>query len=447
MDSRFLSGDQFILVSLLVEVGFIGSLASLLVTNRFYRRLLSQPSMRAADPYKFALSFGICIALGVGARILLGYSGADLSLPGTVLSGLIAGPVAGMVVGVLVGGTALCHGEWLALPFGVVCGLFGGAISRLPSSRRELWELSPYPYVNIYRAIKTRGTRHVVPLAISVMCLSLDVTRTLATQQFGHDVLWSFQPSNGVVLAVVWIASLIALGVPLKVWNNTRLEILLKAQEELAIRARLEALTQQINPHFLFNTLNSISSATRTRPEMARHLIQKLSTIMRRVLDKRRNFVPLEEELEYIDSYLDIEVARFGTEKLRIVKDVDEDALHVLVPVMVLQPLVENAVLHAIAPLPEGGTVTIRARREGTRVNVEIGDDGVGFDASRLQLDGDQPPGSPRQGIGLANVHQRLKMAYGRGLDITAERGVGTHVRFQVPYVPTPAVLVESEKG
>jgi two-component system LytT family sensor kinase len=235
--------------------------------------------------------------------------------------------------------------------------------------------------------------------------------------------------------------------VPLKVWNNTRLELLLKEQEGLAVRARLDALTQQINPHFLFNTLNSIRSAIRVDPDMARHLIQKLSDILRRVLDVRKTFVPLEEELAYIDAYLDIEVARFGTDKLRIVKAVDADARQALVPCMVLQPLVENAILHAFAPQLEGGTVTIRAGCEGDRVRIAIEDDGVGFDPSRLELDRAPRERRRGRGIGLANVHQRLEMAYGRGLAITAQRGMGTRVEFEVPFVPSRELLGAQERG
>jgi two-component system LytT family sensor kinase len=163
------------------------------------------------------------------------------------------------------------------------------------------------------------------------------------------------------------------------------------------------------------------------------------------VLDTQKNFVPLEEELAYIDSYLDIEVARFGAEKLRIVKEVDEAALQALVPTMVLQPLVENAVLHAIAPRPEGGTVTIRARARGAQVHITIEDDGVGFDPSRLDLGRNRERKSGR-GIGLANVHQRLEMAYGRGLEIRAARGVGTRIDFGVPFSPSRELL-ETREG
>lgn len=445
MEPVLLSGDQFILVSLLIQIGFMASLASLLVTTQFYRRILVQEPMRPADPYWFSLSFGLCLAVGVGARVLLGYSVADLSHPGALFAGLFAGPIAGMVAGIMAGGAAALRGEWLALPFAVLCGLIGGALRELPGARRFRWEYSPYPYMNVYRLLRGRDPRYFVPVIISIVCLGLDVARALLTREFGSRVLWSFQPSRVIVIGAVWLVNLITLGIPIKIWNNTRLEMALEEQEQLAVRARLDALTQQINPHFLFNTLNSIRSATRIDPDMARDLIQKLSTILRRVLDTQKNFVPLEEELAYIDSYLDIEVARFGAEKLRIVKEVDEAALQALVPTMVLQPLVENAVLHAIAPRPEGGTVTIRARTQGQQVHITIEDDGIGFDPSRLDL-GRNRERKPGRGIGLANVHQRLEMAYGRGLEIRAARGVGTRIDFGVPFSPSRELL-ETREG
>ena len=214
----------------------------------------------------------------------------------------------------------------------------------------------------------------------------------------------------------MWLTTLVTLGVPLKIWNNTRLEMRLKEQEGLAVRARLDALTQQINPHFLFNTLNSISAATRSDPTMARNLIQKLSTILRRVLDKQKNFVPLAEELEYIDSYLDIEVARFGTEKLRVVEEIEPEALTALVPCMVLQPLVENAVLHAIAPSPSGGTLFVRARCEQGVVHIEIADDGRGFDPSQWNSTAQPPTRSAACGAGARHRPRQRAPALADGV-------------------------------
>ena len=445
MEEIFLSGDQLILVSLLIEVGFMASLATLLISTRFYQRLLREETRKWSDPYIFSLTFGLCLGYAVGLRFLIGYAGLDLSLPGALLAGVLGGPVSGGIVGFLVGGAGATHGEWLALPFGMVYGLVGAAISRLPDSRRGLWNYSPFPHENVWKFLRARGPRDVVPVAISAVCVGLNVARHFTSKHFGPGLLWSFQPDHGYVLALTWVADLVTIGVPLRIWNNTRLEMLLKSQENLAVRARLDALTQQINPHFLFNTLTSISAATRRNPELARDLIQKLSTILRRVLYRKTVFVALREELEYIDSYLDLEVARFGPEKLHVVQEVDPAAREVLVPSMILQPLVENAVNHAIAPRPGGGTVWIRAHRAGEQLHVEIADDGSGFDASKLDLER-REPGLRRRGIGLANVHQRLRMAYGSGLVIDAARGRGARIRFTVPCVSSSELVVQLEE-
>src|SRR5512143_1871404 len=112
----------------------------------------------------------------------------------------------------------------------------------------------------------------------------------------------------------------------------------------------MEALQSQSNPHFLFNTLNSVSSLVRFDPDTARQLIVKLANILRRLLRKGDAFVQLRDELEFIDDYLDIEVVRFGHDKLRVTKDMAPDSLDLLVPSMLLQPLVENSIKHGLSP-------------------------------------------------------------------------------------------------
>ena len=165
---------------------------------------------------------------------------------------------------------------------------------------------------------------------------------------------------------------------PLKIWNNTRNENKLEEQQRLLMQARLEALTSQINPHFLFNTLNSVSSLIRTDPHQARLMVLKLSRILRRLLRKHENFSPLRDELDFIEDYLSIEVARFG-EKLRFEKEVDAQTLDMLVPSMLLQPLVENCVKHGLSSKIEGGTIWLRTRRVDGRLHLVVEDDGVGI--------------------------------------------------------------------
>src|SRR5215471_2445795 len=194
----------------------------------------------------------------------------------------------------------------------------------------------------------------------------------------------------------------------------------------------MEALQNQINPHFLFNTLNSVSSLVRFDPDTARELIIKLATILRRLLSSGDAFVPLREELEFIDNYLDIEVVRFGRDKLQVKKELVATSLDMMVPSMLLQPLVENSIKHGLSSKIEGGSVFLRSRLTDSHLIVEVEDDGVGMGAANFL---ERPTGLGGTGIGLANVAERLKVLYGETARMTIDShgGKGTLVRVRVP--------------
>jgi two-component system LytT family sensor kinase len=198
----------------------------------------------------------------------------------------------------------------------------------------------------------------------------------------------------------------------------------------------MEALQSQINPHFLFNTLNSVSSLVRRDPDSARHMIVRLSNILRRLLRKGDSFVQLREEVEFLNDYLDIEVVRFGRDKLKVVKELEPVSLEHLVPSMILQPLVENAIKHGLADKLDGGTIYIRSRTADNRIVIEVEDDGVGMPVSGTSS-------SSGTGIGMVNVSERLQVVYGDAADITIESqpGRGTLVRLMLP------VLLAEEMG
>ena len=193
------------------------------------------------------------------------------------------------------------------------------------------------------------------------------------------------------------------------------------------MQARLDALSSQINPHFLFNTLNSVSTLIRTSPEEARAMVVKLSRILRRRLRNQEHFSPLRDELEFIDDYLAIEMIRFG-DKLRVDKHIEPGASDMLVPSMLLQPLVENSIRHGLSGKVEGGTITLRARRNGTRLLLEIEDDGVGIPEGQLS-------GILGKGIGVSNVKERLKVLYNQDyrMLIDSQPGRGTRIEIEVP--------------
>jgi len=225
-----------------------------------------------------------------------------------------------------------------------------------------------------------------------------------------------------------------AIAVPIKIWNNTRVEMNLEQHQQLLLKARMDALSSQINPHFLFNTLNTVSSLIRFDPDLARGVVLKLSNILRRLLRKHETYVPLREELEFIDDYLDIEVARFGRDNLEIIKHVDEQTLDIFVPSMLLQPIVENCLKHGLAPKLAGGQISIRTSTQASRLVIEVEDNGAGITEDRL-------PRVYDEGIGLSNVHERLRVLYGGDfrMDISSREGKGTIIHIEVPELVSTA--------
>jgi two-component system, LytTR family, sensor kinase len=189
-------------------------------------------------------------------------------------------------------------------------------------------------------------------------------------------------------------------------------------------QASLQALKMQLNPHFLFNTLNSISSLMYSDVESADAMLARLSEFLRMTLDSQLGHeIPLSREMEFIRRYLEIEQIRFE-ERLAMRFDIESDALSARVPTLALQPLVENAIHHGIAPRPQGGAIEIRAFREGGRLHLSVADDGVGTD------------GQPRERIGLANTRARLEQLYGaeQRLFFTDIPGGGFRVDLEIPF-------------
>ena len=202
-----------------------------------------------------------------------------------------------------------------------------------------------------------------VVLLLAPIALEL-LGQALGIRWSDHHRLFVLAPSPpwSWTMLLVLLATVLCVATPIKIWNNARIEHRLQEQETLLLAAKIEALANQINPHFLFNTLTSISSLIRTQPETARMLITKLSGLLRRLMRSTDHFVTLREELESVDEYLDIEVVRFGPQ-LRVVKEISADTLDVIVPSMLLQPLVENSIKHGLARKVGGGRITIRTRR------------------------------------------------------------------------------------
>lgn len=190
--------------------------------------------------------------------------------------------------------------------------------------------------------------------------------------------------------------------------------------------SELKALQSQINPHFLFNVLNTMTSLIRTNPEKAREVTIDLSNYLRYNLDNNVKSVELIKELNQIDNYIKIEKARFG-DKLNIIYDVDENLYNFQIPSLIIQPLVENSIKHGILKKRENGCVKVIVKKIDKDIEVVIEDDGVGIEQTVI----DNLDKQIQENIGLKNVHQRLKLLYGEGLNIK-KLEQGTRIKFKI---------------
>jgi two-component system LytT family sensor kinase len=421
-----------LLFTLLLKVGVASSIAALLARWNTFRRVLFTEERDPDQKLKLMLFMTPALFLGVTLRLVgQPYRFADLSLEGAFLMGLLAGRVVGPIGGAIITIPALVGHEWLAMPAASAAGLLGGLIRQAIPNKEDIWNFGPFTFLNIPRAV-VRLLRRAQPsweMAPLLACVVLELGRVALVEATNKPKwLFAIDPHFDWWLALTVIATLMSVAAPLKIWNNTRIEMNLERHQQLLLKARMDALSSQINPHFLFNTLNTVSALIRFDPDTARGVVLKLSNILRRLLRKHETFVALHEELQFIDDYLDIEVARFGRDNLEIVKQLDEDTLEAFVPSMLLQPIVENCLKHGLAPKIEGGKIQLRTTNREGRLHIEIEDNGVGISEEKL-------PHVYVEGIGLSNVRERLRVLYGTDfqLEIESRPGEGTIIRIDIP--------------
>jgi two-component system, LytTR family, sensor kinase len=425
-----LSSVRDLLFILVLKVGWAAALAALLVRFRSFRKLVFTENRDSDQKLKLLLFLVPPLAIGVMLRIFGGYRFFDLMLEGSFLLGLIGGRVVGLLGGSLISLPAFGNHEWLSSPIAALVGLMAGMVRDVIPEKEDVWHFGPFLFLNIPQwlwrlARERKGNWAMLPLLI---CAGLEVGWIELADLVPSHWLFPIQPANWEYMALVVLSSVMSVAMPIKIWNNTRIEMNLEQNQQLLLRARMDALTSQINPHFLFNTLNTVSSLIRFDPDMARGVVLKLSNILRRLLRKHETFLPLREEIEFIDDYLDIEVIRFGRDKLQIFKEIEEDAVEAFVPSMLLQPIVENCIKHGLAPRLEGGEIHLRARLRDGRLSIEIDDNGMGISPERLA---DVYGG----GIGISNVHERLRLLYGDQfkMDIRSREGEGTQIKIDIP--------------
>ncbi len=203
--------------------------------------------------------------------------------------------------------------------------------------------------------------------------------------------------------------------------------------EQLNTQAELKSLQAQINPHFLFNTLNTIASFYRSKPETARELLVKFADFFRRSFNKPKEFVTLEEEMEYVEAYLMFEKARFG-DRLRVVKDIAAGSYASLLPALILQPIVENAVKHGTSAKDDTCSILIKAQRVNGELELFVEDNGMGISPQDLKKIFVMGYGQGN-GMGLSNVNERLKAIYGENFSVKiySRPHKGTTVSLKIP--------------
>jgi two-component system LytT family sensor kinase len=422
--------DKLLLITLLVKLGVVASVASILARSSSFRRLFFAEKRRPAQTLALLAFFLVPLTLGVWVRLVVpNFLAADISFETVILLGLLIGPGWAMLSGGVLSVPAVLHHEFLALPFNIALGLAAGMIGRFVE-KEEIWSFTPFIDLSLYRWVRRslRKPRIDRQILLLVLIVAMEMIRDWIAHIFPHR-LFALLAGNLWLQALVWLAAPINVGIALKVWNALRVEMSLEEQKRLVLETRLDALQRQINPHFLFNTLNSIASLVRNQPELAREMTVKLANILRALLKEHDAYVSLREELKFTDDYLDIEVVRFGADKLRVEKEIDPRTLDVLVPSILLQPLIENSIKHGLEPRIRGGTVTLRSRLEGDRILIEVADDGVGMSnsASKLRRTG--------AGIGMKNVQERLEVLYGNQarFSVASNPGRGTLVSIEIP--------------
>jgi two-component system LytT family sensor kinase len=420
------------LITLLVKIGVVTSIASFGVRIEGVKRMLLREERTLAQRLRLALWFAAIFAPGVVIRVVTkgSYSALDLAMEGSLLAGITGGYVCGWLAGMMIAIPSMLNGELLSLAFLAAVGLGGGLLRDWPADKEEVWRFSPFPELNVYRVFQQgRELRSALfHVFFSFGVVASEFLRELLGTEFPGRLFTVTRWNDAPMLIVAsWVSTYFCITLPLKVWNNTRNEAKLEDQERLLMRARLDALASQINPHFLFNTLNSVSSLIRVNPEQARAMVGRLSRIMRRRLRNQDHLAPLRDELDFVEDYLSIELVRFG-DKLRVVKQIDPATLDMLVPNMLLQPLIENSIKHGLANKVDGGTVTLRTSLNSGRLSIEVEDDGIGIAEAEL--------GNVfNKGIGVSNVKERLQVLYNQDyrMLINSLPGRGTRIEIEVP--------------
>ena len=315
---------KLVLISLLIKLGVAAAVSAVTARALTFQRLLFAERRTTSQTIGLLAFLCIPLTLGVWIRLIVpNFLAADIGFETVIILGVLLGPFSAMLGGAVLSVPAMLHHEYLTLPFflavAVVSGFYGRAVEP-----EEVWSFSPFVDLSIYRWVRRnlRKPRFDRQVLLLMLIVGMQMVRMWLARLYPGRLLPWIPQLRGEGSAI-WVCPAVVVAIPLKIWNASRIEIKLKEQKRLVLEARFDALQRQINPHFLFNTLNSIASLVRFRPEMAREMIVQLGNILRALLKDHDSYVPFREKLTFTDDYLGIEVVRFGAEKLRVVKEID----------------------------------------------------------------------------------------------------------------------------
>lgn len=275
-------------------------------------------------------------------------------------------------------------------------------------------------------------------LGLGVSCISIAIYSALLHGQKSVDgTIFQFQAMFKKLfvyhlemdLIIYWLVVMTHHGWHYYLENQERELRASELQRELT-RTRLDALRMQLNPHFLFNTLHTISAYIYEKPAAAERIVVRLSELLRLSLEEGRDHeIPLHRELAFLERYLEIERVRFE-DRLTVEMKIDPALQNALVPCFILQPVVENAIKHGIEPREDMGQITISAQRRNGTLEIAVADNGAGLSPGGKEV---------RDGIGLSNTRSRLKHLYGdaQSFDLESPPSGGLVARFVIPYRPS----------
>ena len=394
---------QNYLLILLEKTSFIVVLFLLISKLKIFKNIFEKDKYTQKDLFVISIIFTVLSIMGTYNGIVYKGSILNTRIITIVSGGILFGSLVSIPTGIISGVHRLLMypGSMTSIPC-FISSIFAGIFSGL------FYKKIRPNYKVFYGILVGIISENITIILIYLLCtpkeLALDIIHTiylpLVVGQFGI----------GFMVSIV---------------NTIEKD---KKDIEARKKAEMSALQRQINPHFIFNALNTIASFIRFDPKKARDLIISLSTYLRHNLELNDNLINIKKEIEQVKSYVDIEQARYGN-TLKVIYDIDET--NIKSPSLIIQPLVENAILHGILPMDNKnyGIVKVSVKNLDSKVKISVEDNGIGINQN--VIDNIYSGNMPENKIGLYNVHLRLKLYYGKGLEIT-KLNKGTLIEFYI---------------